>query len=113
MSVILGIDVNMGCPKPFSIKGGMGAALLSQPELVERIIRSLVEAVPDGFPITAKIRLLHSQEKTLQLACVIEKAGAVALAVHGRFQEQVRPPSEQPFPETMTLLYSPLILMPS
>ena len=29
-----GIDVNMGCPKPFSIKGGMGAALLSHPEKV-------------------------------------------------------------------------------
>lgn len=29
-----GIDINMGCPKEFSIKGGMGAALLRQPEKV-------------------------------------------------------------------------------
>lgn len=28
------IDVNMGCPKSFSLKGGMGAALLTQPEKV-------------------------------------------------------------------------------
>ena len=31
---VAGIDVNMGCPKEFSIKGGMGAALLTQPEKV-------------------------------------------------------------------------------
>ena len=33
-----GIDVNMGCPKEFSIKGGMGAALLTQPEKVKEVI---------------------------------------------------------------------------
>ena len=32
-----GIDVNMGCPKGFSLKGGMGAALLTQPEKVSRV----------------------------------------------------------------------------
>lgn len=32
------IDVNMGCPKPFSLLGGMGAALLSKPELVKEVI---------------------------------------------------------------------------
>ena len=32
-----GIDVNMGCPKEFSIKGGMGAALLTQPEKVRDV----------------------------------------------------------------------------
>ncbi|XP_064109697.1 tRNA-dihydrouridine(20) synthase [NAD(P)+]-like [Macrobrachium nipponense] len=31
---VAGLDVNMGCPKEFSIKGGMGAALLTQPEKV-------------------------------------------------------------------------------
>ena len=33
-SDIDGIDVNMGCPKSFSLKGGMGAALLSHPDKV-------------------------------------------------------------------------------
>ena len=31
---VAGVDINMGCPKTFSLKGGMGAALLSQPEKV-------------------------------------------------------------------------------
>ena len=36
---VAGIDVNMGCPKEFSIKGGMGAALLKQPEKVKEVSR--------------------------------------------------------------------------
>jgi len=31
------IDINMGCPKAFSIQGGMGAALLSKPELIHDV----------------------------------------------------------------------------
>ena len=34
---VAGIDVNMGCPKEFSLKGGMGAALLSQPERIREV----------------------------------------------------------------------------
>ena len=41
-----GIDVNMGCPKGFSLKGGMGAALLTQPEKVSRLeINILVDQI--------------------------------------------------------------------
>ena len=29
---ISGIDVNMGCPKAFSTSGGMGSALMKEPE---------------------------------------------------------------------------------
>lgn len=31
----------MGCPKSFSISGGMGAALLSKPELIHDVINIL------------------------------------------------------------------------
>ena len=33
------IDINMGCPIKFSVQGGMGSALLSQPEVVRDILR--------------------------------------------------------------------------
>ena len=36
------IDLNMGCPKAFSLKGGMGAALLETPEIVKDILTTLV-----------------------------------------------------------------------
>jgi tRNA-dihydrouridine synthase 2 len=85
---VFGIDVNMGCPKPFSVKGGMGSALLRQPESVRQILTALVQAFPHK-PITCKIRLLPSFEETLALCEIIQSTGVVAVGVHGRFTEQV------------------------
>ena len=59
------IDVNMGCPKGFSLKGGMGAALLTQPEKVKAILTALVNAV--DISVTCKIRILPKLEDTLEL----------------------------------------------
>lgn len=44
----------MGCPKEFSLKGGMGAALLSDSERAKSILSTLVKNVK--IPITCKIR---------------------------------------------------------
>lgn len=46
MEDVAGIDVNMGCPKNFSLKGGMGAALLKVPDEAAAIMRALVENSP-------------------------------------------------------------------
>lgn len=83
---VAGIDVNMGCPKEFSVKGGMGAALLRKPEKVKEILTSLVKAV--SIPVTCKIRCLPTIEETLDLAKIIEKTGVSALIVHGRTKEE-------------------------
>jgi tRNA-dihydrouridine synthase 2 len=64
----------MGCPKAFSIKGGMGAALLSQPERIKAILTTLVKGLPH-LPITCKIRILPSEEDTLSLVKMIESTG--------------------------------------
>lgn len=34
---VAGIDINMGCPKKFSLQGGMGAALLEHPDKVKQV----------------------------------------------------------------------------
>jgi tRNA-dihydrouridine synthase 2 len=36
---VAGIDINMGCPKKFSIQGGMGSALLDHPEKVKQVFK--------------------------------------------------------------------------
>ena len=59
------IDINMGCPKSFSMKGGMGAALLSHPDKIKAILTALVDAVQ--ISITCKIRILSKLEDTLKL----------------------------------------------
>lgn len=51
---VSGIDINMGCPKGFSLKGGMGAALLADQERAKAILSTLVQTV--RIPVTCKIR---------------------------------------------------------
>ncbi|XP_032364879.1 tRNA-dihydrouridine(20) synthase [NAD(P)+]-like, partial [Etheostoma spectabile] len=83
---VAAIDVNMGCPKEYSTKGGMGAALLSDPDKIEAILRKLVAGV--SIPVTCKIRILPSLEETLSLVRRIERTGVAAVAVHGRLKEE-------------------------
>jgi len=63
---VAGIDINMGCPKGFSVQGGMGAALLQKPEVACDIIRTLKRNL--NIPVTCKIRLLETEAATLDLA---------------------------------------------
>lgn len=81
-----GIDINMGCPKEFSIKGGMGAALLSEPEKAFDILSTLVKNV--GIPVTCKIRILPDLQDTLRLCKTLESSGIEAIAVHGRTRDE-------------------------
>ncbi|XP_028333466.1 tRNA-dihydrouridine(20) synthase [NAD(P)+]-like isoform X2 [Physeter macrocephalus] len=90
---VAGIDVNMGCPKEYSTKGGMGAALLSDPDKIEKILSTLVKGTQR--PVTCKIRVLPSVkishlklEDTLSLVKRIERTGIAAIAVHGRKREE-------------------------
>ncbi|GAV05955.1 hypothetical protein RvY_16004 [Ramazzottius varieornatus] len=83
---IAGLDINMGCPKDYSVKGGMGAALLKNPELIEQILRQCRAVFSKS--LTCKIRLLPRMEDTLELVKRIETTGVDALAVHGRTKEE-------------------------
>jgi tRNA-dihydrouridine synthase 2 len=47
------IDINMGCPKKFSVSGGMGSALLDDPERAAKIIATVKKEIP--LPISCKI----------------------------------------------------------
>ncbi|EQK99156.1 tRNA-dihydrouridine synthase [Ophiocordyceps sinensis CO18] len=42
---VAGIDVNAGCPKPFSTSGGMGAELLKTPDKLCAILEALVQNI--------------------------------------------------------------------
>lgn len=83
---VAGIDVNSGCPKPFSTAGGMGAALLKTPDLLCRILTSLVEEVgkPYEIGISVKIRILDDPDHTRALVERLVKTGITGLTVHCR-----------------------------
>ncbi|XP_053997952.1 tRNA-dihydrouridine(20) synthase [NAD(P)+]-like [Hylaeus anthracinus] len=79
---VAGIDLNMGCPKLFSMLGKMGAALLQNPETATNILKTLVDNL--SIPVTCKIRVLPDLDKTLELCEILASTGISAIAVHGR-----------------------------
>lgn len=81
------VDVNMGCPARRITGAGCGSALLNSDTTVYRIISELTDSLET--PVTAKIRIHKSEEKTVKIARLIEEAGASALTVHGRTAEQM------------------------
>ncbi|ODH26346.1 hypothetical protein ACO22_04674 [Paracoccidioides brasiliensis] len=83
---VAGIDVNAGCPKPFSTSGGMGAALLQKPDLLVSILTALVTEVgaPHQISISVKIRLLSDPERTRDLVTRLCATGITGLTVHCR-----------------------------
>ncbi len=83
---VAGIDVNAGCPKPFSTSGGMGAALLQTPDLLASILEALVKEVGEVWQIgiSVKIRLLETPERTEALVRKLCGTGITGLTVHCR-----------------------------
>ena len=83
---VSGIDVNSGCPKPFSTSGGMGAALLKDPDRLVSILEALVRDVGTPFQIgiSVKIRILGEPDLTEALVSRLVKTGITGLTVHCR-----------------------------
>lgn len=82
------IDINMGCPAPKVVKNGDGSKLLLNLDLVEKIVTNVVKA--SNIPITVKIRKGWNDENivAVEVAKIIERAGALAITVHGRTREE-------------------------
>lgn len=82
------LDINMGCPVPKVVNNGEGSALMKEPEKVEAIVSGVVKAV--SKPVTVKIRKGFDENhiNAVEIAKIIESAGAAAIAVHGRTREQ-------------------------
>ena len=82
------MDINMGCPVPKVVRNGEGSALMKNPKLVYEIVSAMVKAIDK--PVTVKIRkgFDDSCVNAVEIAKIIEEAGAAAVAVHGRTREQ-------------------------
>ncbi|GAB0131647.1 hypothetical protein EsDP_00000109 [Epichloe bromicola] len=83
---VAGIDVNAGCPKPFSTSGGMGAALLRTPDKLVAILEALVKNITPEFEIgiSVKIRILETAAETEALVRRLVATGITGLTVHCR-----------------------------
>ncbi|MFN4908611.1 MAG: tRNA dihydrouridine synthase DusB [Bacteroidota bacterium] len=81
------VDINFGCWVKNVVVRNAGAALLKDPQQMERLTRSIVNAVDK--PVTVKTRLGWSRDNIviLDVARRIEDAGAKALTVHCRTRD--------------------------
>ena len=83
------LDINMGCPAPKVAMNGGGASLMKKPQLAYEITKAVVEAV--DIPVTVKIRKGWDDDNinAVEMALLAQKAGASAVAVHGRTRQQM------------------------
>jgi len=83
------IDINMGCPVRKVVKGGGGSAMMCDTTgATIRTVSKVVEAV--RLPVTVKMRLGWDSENMTAgyFAREFEKAGVVAVTIHGRTRAQ-------------------------
>lgn len=83
------IDINMGCPVPkVAVRAQAGSALLKDPIKIYDIVSSVVSSV--SVPITVKIRSGWDSKhiNAVEVAKIVEKAGASAICVHPRTRSQ-------------------------
>ncbi len=83
------IDINMGCPVPkVAVRAQAGSALLKDPIKIYDIVSSVVASV--SVPVTVKIRSGWDSKhiNAVEVAKIVEKAGASAICVHPRTRSQ-------------------------
>ena len=80
------VDLNLGCPQGIARKGRYGAFLQDEWDLIYELINRLHREL--DVPVTAKIRVLDTRERTLDYAKMVVAAGVSILTVHGRQRHQ-------------------------
>jgi tRNA-dihydrouridine synthase 1 len=80
------VDLNLGCPQGIARKGHYGSFLQEDWDLIYKLINNLHRNL--DIPVTAKMRILETPEKTLDYAKMILSAGASIITVHGRQRHQ-------------------------
>ena len=81
------IDLNIGCPARNVVNSGGGSALMSDPQLLENILREFRRCLPDQT-FTLKIRAGFKHKNGLDIAKLAQDCGVDALAVHPRLQTE-------------------------
>jgi len=83
------IDINFGCPVKKVVQRNGGSGCLRDLELVDRIIRAVIEAT--HLPVTVKTRSGWNDEQRdpVTIALRMQEAGARAFTLHARTRTQM------------------------
>jgi len=74
------------CPQRIAKRGNYGAFLMDNLPVVKSLVEKLAENLQ--VPVSCKIRLFPNLEDTLKYARMLEEAGCMLLAVHGRTRDE-------------------------
>lgn len=83
------LDLNMGCPAPKIVRNGYGSAMMLEPKRVYAVVKAVVDST--SKPVSVKIRKGFDAENlnAVEIAKIIESAGASLITVHGRTRDQM------------------------
>ena len=82
----LAVDLNLGCPQHIAKRGNYGSFLQDDWPLISKMVSRLAENLL--VPVTVKIRVFESVERTVEYGKMIQDSGASLLTVHGRLRSQ-------------------------
>ncbi len=82
------IDFNLGCPAWHVLKNNCGSALLKDPDLSERLVREVSQALNTPFTVKLRLGLSDNFKNYIEVAQRCVRAGAVAVALHARTTRQ-------------------------
>jgi nifR3 family TIM-barrel protein len=83
------IDLNLGCSVPKVVKTGAGSAVIKDLDQVGHLVRAVVKAV--SVPVTVKTRKSWDSSEdpgAVEIAKIVEEAGASAITLHPRTAKQ-------------------------
>lgn len=82
------LDLNLGCPSAKVNAHLGGAYLLSDLEILSRVLKDIRETFPHHFSVKIRIGYKNTDNYELLLE-TIEKAGVDSITIHGRTREQL------------------------
>lgn len=85
---ITDLSFNMGCPAPKIFKNGEGSALMKEPDLVDKITKTLVKSTNKKINVKFRSGVDESLKNYIEIGKICEDNGVDYVILHGRTREQ-------------------------
>lgn len=85
---ITDLSFNMGCPAPKIFKNGEGSALMKDPDLVDKITKTLVKSTNKKVNVKFRSGVDDSSKNYIEIGKICEDNGVDYVILHGRTREQ-------------------------
>ena len=85
---ITDLSFNMGCPAPKIFKNGEGSALMKDPDLVDKITKTLVKSTNKKVNVKFRLGVDDSSKNYIEIGKICEDNGIDYVILHGRTREQ-------------------------